>query len=302
MGDVAEGAGVDQDGRVLQRLEEVGLRGVAKDRGHRAAALEVLGGDRRAVLRVADDDAGQAGLQVGQRGGEGQHGHHLRGGRDVEAALAGDAVLLRAEADHDVAQRTIVDVEHPAPRDVVEVEAERVALVEVVVQDRGQQVVRRGDGVEVAGEVEVQQLHGDHLAVAAAGRAALDPERRAHRRLADGDRRLLADVAERLAQPDRRGRLALAQRGRGDGGDHHVARPRPIGQLLDGVELHLGHRVAVGLEQVRPDAHLRRDVRQWLQRGVLSDLEVGRERHSRALLRARVPGPCTCKASPSTRA
>ena len=237
-----------------------------------------------------------------ERGGQRQHGHHLRGRRDVEPALAGDAVLLRAEADHDVAQRTIVDVQHAAPRDVVEVEAERVALVEVVVEDGGQQVVRRGHGVEVTGEVQVEQLHGDDLAVAAAGRAALDPERRTHRRLADGDRRLLADVAEGLAQPDRRGRLALPQRRRRDGRDDHVARPRPIGQLLDGVELHLGHRVAVGLEQVRPDAHLRRDVRQWLQRGVLSDLEVGRERHSRALLRARVPGPCTCKASPSTRA
>jgi hypothetical protein len=38
------------------------------------------------------------------------------------------------------------------------------------------QVVRRADGVDVAGQVEVEVLHRDDLAVAAAGGAALDPE------------------------------------------------------------------------------------------------------------------------------
>ncbi len=41
------------------------------------------------------------------------------------------------------------------------------------------QVVGRADGVDVAGQVEVELLHGDDLAVAAAGRAALDAEDRA---------------------------------------------------------------------------------------------------------------------------
>ena len=67
-----------------------------------------------------------------------------------------------------------------------EVEAQLVALVQVVVDHRGEQVVRRRDGVEVAGEVQVELLHRQDLAVAAAGGAALDAERRAHRRLADG--------------------------------------------------------------------------------------------------------------------
>ena len=92
----------------------------------------------------------------------------------------GTPSIFAAEADDDVAQRPVVDVEHAAPGDVVQVEAELVALVQVVVDHRRQQVVRRGDGVEVAGEVQVEQLHRDHLAVAAAGRAALDAEGRAH--------------------------------------------------------------------------------------------------------------------------
>ena len=38
------------------------------------------------------------------------------------------------------------------------------------------------DGVDVAGQVEVEVLHRDDLAVAAAGRAALDAEHGAHAR------------------------------------------------------------------------------------------------------------------------
>ena len=40
----------------------------------------------------------------------------------------------------------------------------------------GHQVVGGGDGVDVAGEMEIEFFHRDDLAVAAAGRAALDAE------------------------------------------------------------------------------------------------------------------------------
>ncbi len=160
----------------------------------------------------------------------------------------------------DVAQRTVVDVDDPAPRDVVEVEAELVAVVQVVVDHRRQQVVRRGDGVEVAGEVEVEQLHRDDLAVAAAGRAALDAERRAHRRLAQRDHRVLADVLHGLTEPDRGGGLALAERRRRDRGDDDVLGLRSIAQLVDRIEPDLGEIAAVRLEQVLADPHLGGDL------------------------------------------
>jgi hypothetical protein len=52
---------------------------------------------------------------------------------------------------------------------------------------RRQQVVRQRNGVEVAGEVQVDVLHRHHLRVAAAGRAALHAEHRAQRGLAQAD-------------------------------------------------------------------------------------------------------------------
>ena len=53
------------------------------------------------------------------------------------------------------------------------------------VDRRRNQVVRRSDGVDVAGQVQVEVLHRHHLAVAAAGRTAFDAEGRPLRGLAD---------------------------------------------------------------------------------------------------------------------
>ena len=75
-----------------------------------------------------------------------------------------------------------------------------VAVEDVTVDERGEHVVRCGNGVEVAREVEVQILHRDDLGEAAARRAALDPEDRAERRLAQAQHGAHADVAQPLGQ------------------------------------------------------------------------------------------------------
>ena len=102
---------------------------------------------------------------------------------------------------------------------VQRVDAERVAVQQVRLDHRGEQVVRGADRVDVAGEVEVHVLHRHDLRVAAACGAALDAEHRPERRLAQAERDLLADVAEALRQRHRRRRLALACLRRRDRGD-----------------------------------------------------------------------------------
>ena len=94
------------------------------------------------------------------------------------------------------------------------VDAERVAVVDVVVEERRGEVVRGADRVDVAGQVEVEVLHRDDLAVAAARGAALDPEHGPERRLADRDGGPPADPVEALGEADGRRRLALAERRR----------------------------------------------------------------------------------------
>ncbi len=65
-GDVAERTRVHQHRRVLERLQQVGLDGVAHDHGHRAGGEDVLRADRLATCCVADDDAAEALAHVSQ--------------------------------------------------------------------------------------------------------------------------------------------------------------------------------------------------------------------------------------------
>ena len=153
------------------------------------------------------------------------------------AVLAGEPVAGAAQPHHDLAQRPVVHVDDPLPGDRARVDAERVAVVDVVVDQGGQQVVGRRDRREVAGEVEVDVGHRHHLGVAAPGGAALHPEHRPHAGLAQRRRRPDADVAQPVGEADHRGGLALTGRGRRDGRDQHQParrsalegrQPRPV--------------------------------------------------------------------------
>ena len=133
--------------------------------------------------------------QVGEIACDGDEPHDLARGRDVEARLARRPVRPAAEARDDVPQVPVVHVHAAAPRDRERIEAGLVAVMEVSVDERGEEIVRRRDRVQVAGEVEVQVLHRDDLRVAAARRAALHAEDRAERRLAQAEHRLAPEDA-----------------------------------------------------------------------------------------------------------
>ncbi len=98
---------------------------------------------------------------------------------------------------------------------------------------RRQQVVGQFDGVEIAGEVEVDVLHGHDLGVAAAGRAAFHAEARPQRRLAEADAGPLADAVQPVAQADARRRLALAGGRRRDRGHQDQLARRLVIEPMD---------------------------------------------------------------------
>ncbi len=256
MRDIGEGAAMDEGGRALQRLHQVGRQRVLQQRGHRPVALELTGAHRFAVAGIADNDIGQALLEIVDVLGQAEHRHHLGGDRDVETVLAREAVGDAAERGDDRAQRTVVHVDGAAPGDAAAVEPERIAPVDVVVDQRAKQVVGGGDGVEIAGEVQIDVLHRHHLGIAAAGGTALDAEAGPERGLAQAQHRLLADLVERVGEADRGGGLALAGRRRCDGRHQDQLAVGLILQRLNVVHRDLGLEMAVGLEIFRGDAEL----------------------------------------------
>ena len=254
VGDVGERAAVDQRRIVLQRLHQIGRERVLEQRGHGAVGVHRTGTHRLALAREPDHDVAEPRAQVVQIAREAEDRHHLGGHGDVEAVLAREAVGHAAERGHHAPQGAVVHVHHAAPAHPARIDARLVAPVDVVVHHRCQQVVGRADGVEVAGEVEVDVLHRHHLGIAAAGSPPLHAEAGAEARLAQRHDGLLADPVEAVAEADRGGGLALAGRGRRDRRHQDQLAVRPVLQRADVVEGDLRLVVAVGDQVLKRDA------------------------------------------------
>jgi len=122
-----------------------------------------------------------------------------------------------------MAQGPVVDVQDPGPGDGALVDVELITVVQVVVDHRRQEVVGGGDGVEVAGQVQVHPLGRQDAGAPGAAGPALDAEGGPHGRLAQGEDGLLSQTSEPLSQSDGRGGLALPERRRCDRSDDDVA-------------------------------------------------------------------------------
>ena len=197
--DVRKGAAVHKCRRTFQRLHQVRFERIFQQRRHSARRLQLAAGDRLVVRRVSHDDVGQPLFQIANRAGQTQYRHDFARDRDVKTILTRHAIRFAAHAVHNKAQLPVVHVDAPFPSDAAHVDAQRVALLDVVVQHRGQQVVRRANCVEVAGEMQIDILHRHHLCVAAAGGAAFDAEHRAERRFAQRDRHVLANATQTVS-------------------------------------------------------------------------------------------------------
>src|SRR5262249_55227861 len=182
----------------FERLHQIGRERLLQERGHRPVRLELAGAYRLAVASIADNDFRQTLLEIVEIPGETEDRHHLRGYGDIEPVLAREPVGDAAERGDDRPQRAIIHVHHPPPRDAPTVNAERIAPIDVIVDQRGEQVVRGADGMEIAGEMQINVLHRHDLGIAAAGGPALDAEAWAERGLANTQHRLFAEIIESI--------------------------------------------------------------------------------------------------------
>ena len=275
MRDVGERPGVHQAGLALERLDQVRLQSFLEQHGHGARGAEVLGGDGLAAVEgIGDRDRAEAPAEVVQVTGHGEDRHHLGSRCDVERGFARVAVGPPAEPEHDLAQRPVVHVHGTPPADPQGVDLVRVAVQDRGVEQRGEQVVGCTDGMDVAGEVEVQVLHRDDLREPATGGATLDAEHGAKRRLTQTQHGRLADRAEALGEADRGGGLALAGFGRSDPGHAHELAVGDARHPVDHGQRHLGLVAPVGLHLVGLEPGALGDLIDQLKLRFLRNLET----------------------------
>ena len=214
--DVGEGTAVDKGGSVLKGLYQVGLEGILQEGCHGAFRVQIMCRDGLSVIGVGDDGPAKAGLEVCDIACQAEDRHDLGSNGDLKTVFSGNTLHASAEAVDNISELAVVHVDCALPGDLLDINAEGIALLDVVVEHSCEQVVCCADGMEVTGKMQVDVLHGDDLCIAAACSAALDAEDRAERGLAERDNGLLADSAESVCKTDAGRGLAFACRGGGD--------------------------------------------------------------------------------------
>ncbi len=284
VGNVGKGTAVNESGGVLQGLNQVGLQSVLQQSGHGALSVQVAGGDGLAGIGVANHQTGQTSLQVGDVGGQTQNGHDFGSDSDVVAVLTGGAVDLAAQAVHHEAELTVIHIDAAAPGDLTGVDAQSVALVDMVIEHRSQQVVGSADGVEVTGKVEVDVFHGDDLCVAAAGSAALDAEHGSQGGLTQSHHYVFADLTHTVSQAHGGGSLAFTSGGGVDGGHQDQLAVGLVSHVLENIVVNLCLVVAVLLQVLFVHASGLGNLADVEHRGFLCDFDVGFVSHVNTLL------------------
>src|SRR5258708_25384401 len=216
---MGERAAVNQRRVVFQRLHQVSLYGVLQKCSHRPMGPQLRREYRFLGPHIAYDDAAEALAQIGEALSEAEDRHHLRGDHNVKAILPRKAIAGPTQCDDEVAQRSVIHVDHTLPSYTTRVDFQFVAVMDVIVDERSQQVIGQRDGGEVAGEMKVTVLHRNHLGVATTGGTAFHAKDRTERRFAQTDHRFLAAVIQCVAQTDSGGSLALPGRPRANRAD-----------------------------------------------------------------------------------
>ncbi len=188
-------------------LHQIGLNRIFEQDRHRAVCLQIFGVNGAAVFGVGDEDVAQTLFQIADVFGKAEYRHHFGGNGDIKTVRAHHTVNGFTHAIDDVAQLAVVHIDHAPPQHAFGVDVQLVALIDMVVEHRGKQIICRTDGVKISGEVQVDVFHRQNLGIAAACRAAFHAEHRPQRRFAQGNHGIFADVAQRVRQTDGYGGL-----------------------------------------------------------------------------------------------
>ena len=158
------------------------------------------------------------------------------------------------ESDDYVAELAAVHVHGLLERDLGGVEVELVVPGDVVLDQCGQEVVRRCHCVDITGEMQIDVPHRIYLGVTSSGGSALDSEGGAQRGLPEGSDHVLPDFLQTLDESDGGDGLTLSRGGGGDGGhEHELGLLALVVLVLEGLHRDLRHILSVRVEVVLVD-------------------------------------------------
>ena len=96
--------------------------------------------------------------------------------------------------DDDIAQGAVIHIDDALPRNTAWIDIERITVINMVINHRGQQIVSQGNRGEIAGEMQVDVFHRYDLGIAATSCTAFDTEHGAERWFAQTDHGFFTDA------------------------------------------------------------------------------------------------------------
>ena len=132
VGDVGERTAVDQGRCVFDGLDQVRFDGILHEDSHSPFDAELAGRDQIAVQVIGYGDVAHAFLEVHEVAGQAEGCHDFRCDSDHEVVFPRETADFAAHADDDVAQGPVVHVHDALPDDAAHVDAQGIALVDVI--------------------------------------------------------------------------------------------------------------------------------------------------------------------------
>ena len=158
---------------------------------------------RLQIAGIADNDITDATTEIIEIVGKAENSHDFGGDGDIETTLTRSTVKRTAKGNDDVAQGTVIHIHDALPGDPARVETGFVFPVNMVIDQCRQQVMRRTDSMEVAGEMQVDFLHRHNLSVTTTRGATLHTETGSQARFAQTHDCFLANGVKPVTQANR---------------------------------------------------------------------------------------------------
>ena len=274
MGDVGERTAVDQSRCVFDGLDQVRFDGILHEDGHSPFDAELAGRDQIAVQVIGYGDVAHAFLEVHEVTGQAEGCHDFRCDSNHEVVFPRETADFAAHADDDVAQGPVVHVHDALPDDAAHVDAQGIALVDVIIDGCGQEVVGSRNGMHVAGKMQVDVFHRQDLGVTTAGSTAFDAEDRSQGRFAQSDDGFMTHVVQGLGQADGRQGLAFTGRRRRNGRDQDQFPIFVLREAFDGVKRNLCFIFSVEFQVIIGEADLVCNGRNRFQFRLLCNFDI----------------------------
>ena len=142
MGNVSKWTAMHKGRGILRSLHQVRLEGIFQEHHDATCNAEVAHAERRTIIAITEEDIFDATTEISLIGCQAENRHQFASGSDVKSGLRLNTVRSRSKTCNDLTKRTIIDIKHTAPQHFFESETFSTMLIDIVIEQSRNHIVR----------------------------------------------------------------------------------------------------------------------------------------------------------------